>query len=191
MKDINNHKQTIKEMASKHFQNSKEKYSPVLYKSHKATDEKVKMSLSECKIIDLPKILDERGNLTFIEGTRHLPFEIKRVYYLYDVPGGATRGGHAHRELEQFIIAVMGSFDVIVDDGFETKRFHLSRSYYGLYIPHMIWRGLDNFSSGSVSLALVSECYDEKDYIRDYDTFKKMVTGSKVNIGNMTERPLT
>jgi len=129
------------------------------------------MSLSECKIIDLPKILEKRGNLTFIEGTRHVPFEIKRVYYLYDVPGGATRGGHAHKQLEQFIIAAMGSFDVVLDDGFEKKRFHLNRSYYGLYIPRMIWRELDNFSSGSVSLALVSQYYDEDDYIRDYDVF--------------------
>jgi len=133
------------------------------------------MSLSECKIIDLPKILEKRGNLTFIEGTRHLPFEIKRVYYLYDVPGGATRGGHAHRELKQFIIAAMGSFDVIVGDGFEKKKFHLNRSYYGLYIPRMIWRELDNFSSGSVSLALVSQYYDEDDYIRDYDSFKRLM----------------
>lgn len=129
------------------------------------------MSLSECKIIDLPKILEKRGNLTFIEENRHVPFEIKRVYYLYDVPGGATRGGHAHKQLEQFIIAAMGSFDVVLDDGFEKKRFHLNRSYYGLYIPRMIWRELDNFSSGSVSLALVSQYYDEDDYIRDYDVF--------------------
>lgn len=129
------------------------------------------MNVSECKIIDLPKILEKRGNLTFIEGTRHVPFEIKRVYYLYDVPGGATRGGHAHKQLEQFIIAAMGSFDVVLDDGFEKKRFHLNRSYYGLYIPRMIWRELDNFSSGSVSLALVSQYYDEDDYIRDYDVF--------------------
>ena len=129
------------------------------------------MSLSECKIIDLPKILEKRGNLTFIEENRHVPFEIKRVYYLYDVPGGSTRGGHAHKHLEQFIIAALGSFDVVLDDGFEKKRFHLNRSYYGLYIPRMIWRELDNFSSGSVSLALVSQYYDEDDYIRDYDVF--------------------
>lgn len=132
------------------------------------------MRLSDCKIIDLPKILDHRGNLTFIEANQHVPFEIKRVYYLYDVPGGATRGGHAHRKLEQFIIAAMGSFDVVLDDGFETKKFHLNRSYYGLYIPTMIWRELDNFSSGSVCLSLVSEYYDEKDYIREYDEFKEI-----------------
>lgn len=132
------------------------------------------MKLSDCKMIDLPKILDHRGNLTFLEAGRHVPFEMKRVYYLYDVPGGAKRGGHAHKDLKQFIIAVMGSFDVVLDDGHEKKRFHLNRSYYGLYIPKMIWRELDNFSSGSVCLSLVSEYYDEDDYIREYDEFKKV-----------------
>ncbi len=131
------------------------------------------MRLSDCKLIDLPKILDHRGNLTFIEADRHLPFQMKRVYYLYDVPGGAKRGGHAHKNLKQFIVAAMGSFDVILDDGHEKKRFHLNRSYYGLYIPKMIWRELDNFSSGSVCLSLVSEYYDEDDYIREYDEFKQ------------------
>jgi len=139
------------------------------------------MNLSECRIIDLPKILDNRGNLTFIEANKHVPFEIKRVYYLYDVPGGATRGGHAHKHMQQFIIAAMGSFDVILDDGSERKRFHLNRSYYGLYIPTMIWRELDNFSSGSVCLALVSELYDEDDYIRDYDAFRVIVRGRSAN----------
>jgi dTDP-4-dehydrorhamnose 3,5-epimerase-like enzyme len=141
----------------------------------------INMNLSECRIIDLPKILDNRGNLTFIEANKHVPFEIKRVYYLYDVPGGATRGGHAHKHLQQFIIAAMGSFDVILDDGSERKRFHLNRSYYGLYIPTMIWRELDNFSSGSVCLALVSELYDEDDYIRDYDAFRVIVRGRSAN----------
>lgn len=132
------------------------------------------MKLSKCKIIELPKITDRRGNLTFIEENRHIPFEIKRVYYLYDVPGGESRGGHAHKHLQQFIIAASGSFDVIVDDRFNRERFHLNRSYYGLYIPPMIWRELNNFSSGSVCLTLASEYYDEEDYIRDYETFKKM-----------------
>jgi len=133
------------------------------------------MNLSKCKIIDLPKISDRRGNLTFIEENRHIPFKIKRVYYLYDVPGGESRGGHAHKRLQQFIIAASGSFDVILDDGFERKKFHLNRSYYGLYVAPMIWRELNNFSSGSVCLVLASDFYDENDYIRDYETFKKMV----------------
>ncbi len=133
------------------------------------------MRLSNCKIINLPKISDIRGNLTFIEENKHIPFEIKRVYYLYDVPGGESRGGHAHKNLQQFIIAANGSFDVILDDGFERKRFYLNRSYYGLYVPPMIWRELNNFSSGSVCLVLASELYDEEDYIRDYKTFEKFV----------------
>ena len=132
------------------------------------------MNLSKCKIIDLPKVTDARGNLTFIEESKHIPFAIKRVYYLYDVPGGESRGGHAHKGLHQFIIAASGSFDVILDDGFKKKRFHLNRSYYGLYVCPMMWRELDNFSSGSVCLVLVSELYDESDYIRDYETFVKL-----------------
>lgn len=129
--------------------------------------------MSEYKLIDLPKIEDARGNLTFIEENNHIPFEIKRVYYLYDVPGGESRGGHAHKNLNQFIIAANGSFDVILDNGYEKKRFHLNRSYYGLHIPPMTWRELDNFSSGSVCLVLASEYYNEEDYIRDYGIFKK------------------
>ena len=131
------------------------------------------MNLSKCKIIDLPKVADVRGNLTFIEENRHIPFAIKRVYYLYDVPGGESRGGHAHKRLQQFIIAASGSFDVILDDGFKKKRFHLNRSYYGLYLPNMIWRELDNFSSGSVCLVLASDLYKAEDYIYDYEAFKK------------------
>jgi len=130
------------------------------------------MEFANCKLIDLPKIGDPRGNLTFIESNNHIPFEIKRVYYLYDVPGGETRGGHAHKKLHQFIIAANGSFDVILDNGDKKKRFHLNRSYYGLYIKNMIWRELDNFSSGSVCLVLASDFYDEDDYIRDYSIYK-------------------
>ncbi|MBI5971507.1 MAG: WxcM-like domain-containing protein [Deltaproteobacteria bacterium] len=129
------------------------------------------MGITDCKMIDLPKIADPRGNLTFIEGQRNVPFEIKRVYYLYDVPGGAERGGHAHKDLHQFIVAMSGSFDVVLDDGREKKRFHLNRSYYGLYVCPMIWRELDNFSSGSVCLVLASNVYEESDYYRDYREF--------------------
>ena len=129
------------------------------------------MSIDNCRIIQLPKILNAAGNLTFVEGDRHIPFDIKRVYYLYDVPGGAMRGGHAHKALHQLIIAMSGSFDVLVDDGSQRKRFHMNRSYYGLYICPMIWRELDNFSSGAVCLVLASEHYDESDYFREYAAF--------------------
>lgn len=131
--------------------------------------------LSECKLIDLPKIPDCRGNLTFIEGGRHIPFDIKRVYYLYDVPGGETRGGHAHKQLQQLVVAMTGSFDVLLDDGYNKKRIHLNRSYQGIIISRMIWRELDNFSSGSVCMVLASEYYDEFDYYRDYEEFLREV----------------
>lgn len=131
------------------------------------------MPLADCKIVNLPKIAEPRGNLTFVEGERHVPFEIRRVYYLYDVPGGADRGGHAHKGLRQLIVSMSGSFDVILDDGREKQRFHLNRSYYGLYVCPMIWRELDNFSSGSVCLVLASNHYDESDYYRDYQEFLK------------------
>lgn len=129
------------------------------------------MSIDDCRTIQLPKILNAAGNLTFVEGDRHIPFDIKRVYYLYDVPGGAVRGGHAHRGLQQLIIAMSGSFDVLLDDGGQRKRFHLNRSYYGLYICPMIWRELDNFSSNAVCLVLASALYDESDYFREYSGF--------------------
>jgi dTDP-4-dehydrorhamnose 3,5-epimerase-like enzyme len=131
------------------------------------------MSLQDCRIIDLPKIQDQRGNLTFVEADRHVPFDIRRVYYLYDVPGGAERGGHAHRTLQQFIVAMSGSFDVVLDDGVETRRFHMNRSYFGLYVCSMTWRYLDNFSSGAVCMVLASAHYDEADYIRDHAQFIK------------------
>ena len=129
------------------------------------------MNLNNYELIDLPKIADTRGNLTFVEGGRHVPFDIKRIFYLYDVPGGADRAGHALKSCHQFLIAMSGSFDVVVDDGRNKARFHLNRSYYGLYIPRMIWRELDNFSSGSVCLVLASEYYDEADYYRVYSDF--------------------
>jgi dTDP-4-dehydrorhamnose 3,5-epimerase-like enzyme len=129
------------------------------------------MHLDKCRLITLPKIADPRGNLTFIEGKSHIPFDIRRVYYLYDVPGGAERGGHAHKELSQLIIAMSGSFDVILHDGREKKRFHLNRSYQGLYVCPMMWRELDNFSSGSVCMVLASNSYDESDYYRDFKQY--------------------
>jgi len=136
------------------------------------------MGLESCRIIELPKIADPRGNLSFIEGGQHIPFEIQRVYYLYDVPGGSDRGSHAHKILHQFIVAMSGSFDVVLDDGKEKKRFHLNRSYYGLYVCPMMWRDLDNFSSGAVCMVLASTHYDEADYIRNYDRFVTAVQAS-------------
>jgi hypothetical protein len=129
------------------------------------------MSVHDCKLITLPKISDPRGNLTFIEGHNHIPFDIKRVYYLYDVPGGAERGGHAHRALQQLIIAISGSFDIHLDDGHERRTIQLNRSYEGLLVPTMIWREIDNFSSGAVCLVMASERYDEADYYRNHDEF--------------------
>lgn len=128
-------------------------------------------NLDSCRIIDLPKVTDSRGNLTFVEGGHHIPFDIKRAYYLYDVPGGAERGGHAHKDLHQLIIAISGAFDIVLDDGNEKKRFHLNRSYFGLYVSPMIWREMDNFSSGAVCLVLASNFYDEADYYRSYNDF--------------------
>ena len=136
--------------------------------------------LSDCRTIDLPRINDPRGNLTFVEGGRHIPFDIGRVYYLYDVPGGAERGGHAHKALHQLIIAMSGSFDIHLDDGHEKKTIHMNRSYYGLYVCPMIWREIDNFSSGAVCMVLASERYDELDYYREYAEFINDVNrGSK------------
>lgn len=128
-------------------------------------------TIDDCRIIDLRKISDPRGNLTVIEEKGDVPFDIKRVYYLYDVPGGESRGAHAHRELYQLIIAASGSFTVTLDDGKNKKSFNLKRSYYGLLVVPGIWRDLDDFSSGSVLLCLASEHYDASDYIRDYSEF--------------------
>ncbi len=133
------------------------------------------MSIDQCRLIELPKISDPRGNLSFIEAGQHIPFDIKRVYYLYDVPGGSDRGSHAHKTLHQFIVAMSGSFDVVLDDGKAQKRIHLNRSYYGLYVCPMMWRYLDNFSSGAVCMVLASAHFNEKDYIRDHDEFLKEV----------------
>ncbi len=130
-------------------------------------------SIEQCQILELPKINDYRGNLTFIENNKHIPFDIKRVYYLYDVPGGAERAGHAHKALHQFLVAMSGSFDVLIDDGYERTTYHLNRAYYGLYICPMVWREITNFSSGSVCMALASDFYDESDYYREYEDFIK------------------
>ena len=124
------------------------------------------------RIINLPKILDERGNLSFVEGENHIPFKIKRTYWIYDVPGGEVRGGHAYKTLHEFIIAISGSFDVVLDNGKDKKTFSLNRSYFGLYVPNMIWRQLENFSTNSLCLILASEDYDPGDYIRDYAQFQ-------------------
>lgn len=129
------------------------------------------MNLDKCQIVDLPRINDPRGNLTFVEAGRHIPFEIRRVYYLYDVPGGAERGGHGHKELQQLIIAMSGSFDIHLDDGFRKKTIHMNRSYYGLYVCPMIWREIDNFSSGAVCMVLASDYYNVVDYYRNYGEF--------------------
>lgn len=134
------------------------------------------MSLDKCRIIELPKINDPRGNLTFIESGRHIPFEVKRIFYLYDVPGGATRAGHALKLCHQFLIANSGSYDVVVDDGTQKQRYQLNRSHYGLYIPPLVWREIDNFSSNSVCTVLASAFYDEADYYRSYDEFIQAVS---------------
>ena len=133
------------------------------------------MSIEDCRLIDLPQVHDPRGNLTFIESGRHIPFDVKRIFYLYDVPGGASRAGHALESCHQFLIATSGSFDVIVDDSSQQESFQLNRSYYGLYIPPRIWREIINFSSNSVCTVLASEFFSEEDYYRDYSQFASSV----------------
>ena len=133
--------------------------------------------IDRCDLYSLPEIADPRGNLTFIESGRHIPFDIRRVYYLYDIPGGSERGGHAHKALHEFIIAMSGSFDIHLDDGQSQKTVHMNRSYHGLYVCPMIWRAIDNFSSGAVCMVLASEYFDESDYYRDYDEF---ITAARV-----------
>jgi len=136
-------------------------------------------SVDQCKIFELPKINDPRGNLTFIESQKHIPFEIKRIFYIYDVPTGQTRGAHAHHTLEQFIICLAGSFDVNVDDGHRKKVIHLNRPWQGVFIPSLIWDFEANFDPGSVCLVAASGMYDEKDYIRNYAEFLKVTQQKK------------
>jgi oxalate decarboxylase/phosphoglucose isomerase-like protein (cupin superfamily) len=137
------------------------------------------MFVRNCRMIDFPKIYDARGNLTFIEEQRHVPFDVKRVFYLYDVPTGESRGAHAHKQLQQVIISLSGSFDVLVDDGLEQVRFHLNRPWRGLYIPPMIWGAEVNFDPGSVCLVLASEYYNEADYYREYDDYLEAVKAAR------------
>ncbi len=132
------------------------------------------MKLENVKIINLPKFLDRRGNLSFIEELNHIPFKIERSYWIYDVPGGESRGGHAYKENEEFIVALSGAFDVILDDGLKKEVFSLNRSYYGLYVPKGLWRSMENFSTNSLALVLSSTKYNPEDYIYDYEQFKKM-----------------
>jgi len=137
------------------------------------------VSVYDCPIIQLPKIYNRAGNITPIHGGVNIPFDVKRIYYLYDIPGGETRGGHAHKDCQQFIIAASGSFDITLDDGVNKKTINLNRPYYGLYVPPGIWDNLSNFSSGAICLVLTSHTYDEKDYIRDYEIFKKLKNGKE------------
>ncbi|NLT02562.1 MAG: WxcM-like domain-containing protein [Bacteroidales bacterium] len=138
------------------------------------------MTINDVKLIDLPKIIDVRGNLSFAENYNQIPFEIKRTYWLYDVPGGECRGGHAYRETQEFVIALSGAFDVTIDDGRQKKTFTLNRSYYGLYIPKGLWREMENFSTNSIALEFASTKYDENDYIREYDEFLKLKSNGKI-----------
>lgn len=137
-------------------------------------------TVKDVKIIELPKFLDARGNLSFAEQNNHIPFEIKRTYWIYDVPGGEARGGHAFRENQEFVIALSGAFEVVVDDGSEKKTFTLNRSYYGLFVPAGLWREMENFSTNSLALEFGSEHYDENDYIREYGDFLKLKKDGKI-----------
>lgn len=138
------------------------------------------MNIDDCKLIELPKFNDLRGNLSFVEQLNHIPFEIKRTYWIYDVPGGESRGGHAFRENQEFIIALSGAFDVVVDDGVNKQKFTLNRSYYGLYIPAGLWREMENFSTNSLALEFGSIHYNEQDYIRDYTEYLKLRNDGKI-----------
>jgi dTDP-4-dehydrorhamnose 3,5-epimerase-like enzyme len=135
--------------------------------------------MDQTRIINLPKILDERGNLSFFQNEDHLPFSIQRVYWIYDVPGGELRGGHAYRKMQEFIIALSGSFDVVLFDGKEEKKYTLNRSYHGLYVPKMVWRSMENFSTNALAFVASDSFYDEQDYIRDKNTFINEIHDTK------------
>lgn len=139
------------------------------------------MPFAEVRIINLPKIPDERGNLSFFENNNQLPFEIKRVYWIYDVPGGEVRGGHAYKELEEVIVALSGSFDIVLHDGVEEQKFTLNRSYYGLYVPKMIWRRMENFSTNSLAFVAADAPYTAEDYIRDFNQFQTQIGADAPN----------
>ncbi len=138
------------------------------------------MTIDDCKIIELPRFLDARGNLSFAEQNKQIPFKIQRTYWIYDVPGGEARGGHAFRQNQEFIVALSGAFEVVVDDGNKKQVFTLNRSYYGLYVPAGLWRSMENFSTNSLALEFGSHHYDENDYIREYDDFLKLKKNGKV-----------
>ena len=138
------------------------------------------MGMDICQLIQLPRFFDPRGNLSFVEQNNHIPFEIKRTYWIYDVPGGESRGGHAYKTTDEFIIAISGGFDVTVDDGKEMKTFTLNRSYYGLYIPKGLWRTMDNFSTNSLALEFANTVYDRSDYIENYDNFQKLKSNGEI-----------
>lgn len=140
------------------------------------------MNILNSKIIDLPKILDSRGNLSVVEELKNIPFAIKRAYWIYDVPGGENRGGHAYKENQEFIVALSGSFDVVLDDGIHRKVFHLNRSYYGLYVPKGLWREMENFSTNSLALVVASTAYDSDDYIYDYNEFYQFFNEKKSSL---------
>ena len=138
------------------------------------------MTINDCRLIELPRFLDARGNLSFVEQNNHIPFEIKRTYWIYDVPGGEDRGGHAFKKNEEVVIALSGAFDVVVDDGEQKKTFSLNRSYYGLYVPAGLWRTMENFSTNSFALEFGSEHYKPEDYVRDYEEFIKLKSNGKI-----------
>ena len=138
------------------------------------------MTVNDVKLVELPKYLDQRGNLSFVQNNAQIPFEIKRTYWIYDVPGGEARGGHAYKETEEFVIAISGAFDVTVDDGKEKKKFSLNRSYYGLYIPKGLWREIENFSTNSFALEFASTSFYEDDYVRDYNDYLTLKSNGEI-----------